>query len=241
MKRLLAGGLGSIYQLGRVFRAGEVGARHEPEFTMLEWYRAFAGATDVMADTERLVASVARAVTGGTVLPGLGGTGAIDVAPPWERLTIRDAFARYASLDADALDDERFFLTLTESIEPKLGVERPIFLTEWPARMASLARLCPHDPTVAERFEAFVGGVELCNGFGELTDPAEQRERLLRDQATRSAMGKEVYPVDERFLSALAEGMPPSGGNALGVDRLVMLVTGATEIRDVLAFAQDEL
>ena len=241
MKRLLVGGLQRIVQIGRVFRAGEVGARHQPEFTMLEWYRAFAGAANVMRDTEELVASVAQTVLGSTVIPGLGGAAAIDVAAPWHRLTIREAFRQCAGLDADALDDERFYRTLTETIEPKLGFPKPVFLTEWPARMASLARLCPHDATVAERFEAFVGGVELSNGFGELTDPSEQRARLFHDQEARRATGKAVYPIDERFLSALGEGMPPSGGNALGVDRLVMLVTGASDIREVLAFAEDEL
>jgi lysyl-tRNA synthetase class 2 len=124
---------------------------------------------------------------------------------------------------------------LSERVEPQLGRGRPTFLTGWPASMASLARLDPQDPSVAERVEAFVDGMELSNGFSELIDAREQRARLLRDQAARAAEGKAVYPVDERFLGALAEGIPPSGGNALGVDRLVMLVLGARHIDDVVA------
>jgi lysyl-tRNA synthetase class 2 len=237
MKRLLAGGLSRIYQTCRCFRRNESGARHQPEFTMLEWYRALAGSSEVMADTEQMVASVAESVLGTTRI------GTLDLAPPWERLTVEEAFARHAGIAMrDVLGDEdRFFLVLAETIEPKLGIERPVFLVEWPSTMASLARLLPDRPDRADRFEAFVSGVELCNGFGELVDPIEQRARLERDRAARGARGMPVYPLDERFLSALEEGIPPSGGNALGVDRLVMLLTGEGDIDDVIAFSDRRL
>ena len=235
MKRLLAAGHARIFQLCKCFRRGELGALHEPEFTMLEWYRAFAGSNDVMADTELLVEHVARAVSGSTLVPALGRQ--VDVRAPWERLTVRDALRKYAGLALDEVvrDEERFFRALVEKVEPELGRERPIWLVGWPASMASLARLDPSDPSVADRFEAYVAGLELCNGFGELVDAREQRARLERDQRARSATGKPIYPIDERFLAALEEGIPPSGGNALGVDRLVMLVLGAVHIEDIVA------
>ncbi|MET0386946.1 MAG: amino acid--tRNA ligase-related protein, partial [Polyangiales bacterium] len=120
-------------------------------------------------------------------------------------------------------------------IEPKLGRGRATFLTSYPAPMASLARLSPSDPRFAERFEAYLDGVELCNGFSELVDPSEQRTRFERDQETREKLGRSVYPIDERFMAALSEGIPPSGGNALGFDRLLMLLTGAKHIDEVVA------
>lgn len=236
MKRLLGTGLLGCYQLGKAFRRGERGRLHEPEFTMLEWYRSFAGEEAMMDDTERLVAHAAHVVTGGTVLPGIAHE--VDVRTPWERVTVADAFRHYAGIDLASVvhDDDRFYRTLIEKVEPELGRGRPTFLTRYPARMASLARICPDDPRYAERFEAYVDGVELCNGFGELTDAAEQRKRFEHDRALRTKLGRSVYPIDERFLASLADGIPPSAGNALGVDRLVMLVTGAKAIDEVVAF-----
>jgi lysyl-tRNA synthetase class 2 len=242
MKRLLAAGLPRIYQITKCFRKGEVGERHQPEFTMLEWYRAFSGMHEVMRDTEELVAHVARQVHGGSsVIPGIEQP--VDVTPPWERLTLDDAFQRYAGVTVSQVihDEERFFRLLGEQVEPRLGRGRPVFVTGWPARLASLARLDPADPTVAERFEAFVDGMELCNGFTELIDPVEQRQRFWRDQQERARLNKPVYPIDERFLGALEEAIPPSGGNALGLDRLVMLVLGASRIEDVVAFGQSRI
>ena len=236
MKRLLAGGLPRIYQLGCAFRRGEQGKHHEPSFRMLEWYRAFHGSADLMVDTEELVAAVARTLHKGSMVLDVDGT-SVNLAPPWERLTLEQAFSRYAGVSAEALahDEDVFFRVLVEQVEPQLGRLRPVFLLGYPASMASLARLDPRNPKVADRFEAYIAGVELCNGFGELIDPAEQRERLTRDQAARRARDLPVYPIDERFLGALEEGMPPAGGNALGVDRLVMLLLGADSIADVVA------
>ncbi len=246
MKRLLAGGLERIYQLCKCFRNDELGERHQPEFTMLEWYRAFSGVEAMMADTEQLVAQLARALreTPDDAPAELHTAfGVVDVTPPWPRLSVRDAMARFAGVAFDdvAPDEDRFFRLLVERVEPALGELGAVFLTEYPASMASLARKKPEDPQVAERFEAYVAGIELCNGFGELTDPGEQRARLEQDQRERRARGFPVYPLDERFLSALEQGMPPSGGNALGFDRLVMLALGAPHIEDVLAIPGSRL
>jgi elongation factor P--(R)-beta-lysine ligase len=167
----------------------------------------------------------------------------VDIGAPFERLSVAAAFERYAGIDearalAMAKDDEdRFFRLLVERVEPKIARSaRPVFLVGYPATQASLARISPADPRVCERFELYVGGVELCNGFGELTDPDEQRRRLERDRAERARLGKPVYPIDERFLAALSEGMPRSAGNALGVDRLLALCLGERTIGDVMGF-----
>lgn len=238
MKRLLVAGLPRIYQISKCFRRGELGAHHEPEFTMLEWYRADAGAADVIRDTEELVAFVCAEIRGSHELPS-----GVNVTPPWARLSVAEAFERFARVAVhDVLpDEERFYRLLVDAVEPRLPELGPVFLERWPASMASLARLCEDDPRWAERFEAYVGGLELCNGFDELTDPREQRARFAADQRIREERGLEVVPLDERFLEALERGLPPSGGNALGVDRLVMLVTGAERIEDVLAFPQSRL
>jgi lysyl-tRNA synthetase class 2 len=241
MKRLVAGGVPRCFQLARCFRQGEIGHRHNPEFTMLEWYRAFAGVDDVMADTEELVRAVVREVAGTTSIEV--GDRAVDLGGPFERLSVGAAFERYAKIPADEAialatrDEERFFRVLVDDVEPGLAAApRPVFLLDYPAPLASLARLREGDPRVAERFELYVGGIELCNGFGELTDAAEQRARLARDQEARRAARKPVYPIDERFLAALEEGLPPCAGNALGVDRLIMVAIGADAIGTVQAF-----
>ncbi|HKU38155.1 MAG TPA: EF-P lysine aminoacylase EpmA [Polyangiales bacterium] len=236
MKRALATTLPGVYQIGKAFRRGERGKLHEPEFTMLEWYRTFEDDERIQRDTEELVAHVAKAVTGSTKLPGISKP--VDVAPPWERLSVEAALQRYAGLSLESVvnDEEKFYRVLVEKIEPELGRGRPTFLTHYPARFASLARLAPNDPRFAERFEAYVDGVELCNGFSELIDPVEQRKRLEQDQETREKLGWTVYPIDAKFLAALEDGVPPSGGNALGFDRLVMAIVGASQIDEVLAF-----
>ena len=163
-------------------------------------------------------------------------------------MTVCDAFALFAgwspteTLRRPRSDEDRYFLCSSTSVEPALArLDHAVFLMEYPASQASLARKKPGIPEVAERFELYAAGVELCNGFGELTDPTEQRARFRADQATRRARGLPVYPVDERFLEALERGLPPCAGNALGVDRLVALACGTTSIREVMAFADDEL
>lgn len=241
MKRLLAGGVPRCFQITHCFRGGERGDRHEPEFAMLEWYRTFASVDDVIDDTERLVRTIAQELSGATALDVAGTR--VDLLAPFDRLAVADAFALHAGTTSDealalaASDEERFFRLLVERVEPALArAPRPVFLVDWPAPMASLARLSPRDPRVAERFELYVAGVELCNGFGELVDPVEQRQRFERDRAERSRRGLPAYPIDERFLAALEEGIPPSAGNALGLDRLVATCLGAPRIGDVMPF-----
>lgn len=231
LKRLLVGGARRIYSLGKVFRKEELGRLHEPEFTMLEWYRAYDDAEGVMRDTEALVELLARELKGDAKIGG------VDVSAPWERLRVDEAFERYAGMSVfDALRDEaRYHQLMAEAIEPQLGKERPVFLTHYPIEMASLAAPDSSDPRFAMRFEAYIDGVEICNGFGELTDPDEQRARHERDRAIRAREGLAQPPLDEPFLRALEEGMPPSGGNALGFDRVVMLLLGAESIGDVIA------
>lgn len=230
MKRLLCAGAERIFQLCKSFRSDEHGSHHEREFTMLEWYRTNAGSEEVMRDTEALVLEVAYA---------LGTSNGAILERPWHRMTVAEAFERHASFVPDASNEDLYFRTWAEHVQPNLGYERPVFVTHWPASMASLATLNPDGS--ADRFEAFYRGVELCNGFGELTDPLEQRRRFEQDRATRRRSGLPVYPVDERFLDALEEGMPQSGGNALGVDRLLMLLTGAESIQAVMAFPEERL
>ncbi len=248
MKRLLADQSPPIFQLCKTFRNGEVSGHHNPEFTMLELYRPNADYHAIMDDVEGALAAAERAVTGKAGVFG---------QRPWERLTVRDAVLRHTGIDlrahaggaslkkaaqaqgvhvgeSEAFDDVFFHLFL-ERVEPKLGYGRPTFLIEYPASMASLSRLKPSDPTVAERVELYVNGVELANGFSELTDAVEQRRRLTEEQGLRRAQGRPAYPLDERFLEALGR-MPPSGGIAVGVDRVLMLLVGADSIADVLLF-----
>jgi elongation factor P--(R)-beta-lysine ligase len=240
MKRLLADGYGRIFQVTRAFRAGELGERHNPEFSILEFYRANAGVDDVMRDTEQLVA---RVTAGRVRLAGRE----VTTAPPFARITVCEAFARWAGLaEKETLrlaenDEDAYFRLLVDRVEPALtALDHAVFLTDYPATQASLAKKKPSDPRLAERFECYVAGVELCNGFGELTDPVEQRARFEADQEARRARGMAVYPIDEKLLAALA-GVPPSAGNAVGLDRLIALACGTTEIARVMAFTSEEL
>ena len=236
MKRMLAAGYPRIYQLGPCFRRGERGDRHNPEYTMLEWYRAHADYTDILADAKALVAHVAMAVHGSTDIRYQGAP--IQLMPAWERITVREAFLRFAGWDpVAAFDPARFDLDLVEKVEPQLPAHAPVVLTDYPAEAAALAKCKPTVPPVAERWELYIGGLELANAYTELTDAAEQRRRFEECAAKRRELGKEVYPLDEDFLKALAS-MPPSGGIALGVDRLVMLMADAATLAGVMAFRE---
>ncbi len=237
MKRLLAGGLEKIFQLATVWRDEPDAPTHRREFTMLEWYRAWAGEQEIMADTEALVAQLALAVHGKPAIPWRGG--AIDVSTPWPRLSTEELFRTFAgvelleddlraacarlgieTVDADDWDDLYFRIWL-DVVEPRLPADRAVLVTRYPASQAALAVV---DGPWAKRFEAYAGGLELGNAFEELTDPVEQRRRFERDRRVPGP------PLPEAFLAALEDGMPPSGGIAMGVDRLVMLLADEPDI-----------
>jgi len=255
-KRLLAAGEEKIFTFARVFRNRERGPLHHPEFTLLEWYRANDSYERLMADCAALLALAAAAGT--RELAWRGRT--CDPACEPERVTVAEAFSRFAGLDlmttlstgvpdrdrlaaavagagirvaADDTWSDLFSRVLVERIEPRLGLGRPTILCDYPLPEAALARPKTSDPRLAERFELYACGVELANGFGELTDPAEQRRRFEAQMAEKARLYGERYPVDEDFLAALAV-MPPASGIALGFDRLVMLATGAPAIEHVL-------
>lgn len=239
MKRLLARGHGKIFQICRCWRSSERGSRHLPEFTMLEWYRANSDYRDLMRDCEGLLAWVARSCISGETV-SYGGK-EIKMTEGASRITVRDAFALFASEDLeDAIHDGGFDEIMATRIEPALAQERPVILLDYPAGMAALARLKPDDPSVAERFELYAGGLELANGFSELIDPVEQQARFIEANHGRIKAGLPPLPLPAPFLDELS-AMPPSAGIALGIDRLVMLLGGAERIDEVVAFTPDEL
>jgi lysyl-tRNA synthetase class 2 len=237
-KRLLAAGVERLFEFARCFRHDECGPFHQPEFTLLEWYRCPAQVESVMADTEWLVHAVASALSGGQLVREQARSSS---EPPFERLTVREAFRRFAGIDDVASyareREDDYFQAWVDHVEPGMrGLLRPTFLLEFPLSQAALARPCPEAPEYAERFELFVHGVELCNGYGELTDPVEQRRRFEHDNARRRELGKPALPIDEGLLSALAE-LRPAAGNALGFDRLLALCLGTT-LDGVVPFAE---
>lgn len=234
MKRLLAAGHERIFQMGPCFRRGERGDRHHPEYTMLEWYRANADYNDILVDTKALVTRVAGELLGRTDLSYQGLD--ISLSPVWERITVAEAFKQFAGWDPSAkFDADRFDLDLVDKVEPQLPQNVPVILTDYPAEAAALARRKPGSPNVAERWELFVGGLELANAYSELNDPVEQRARFEECARQRKKLGKVVYPLDEEFLAVIAN-LPPSGGIALGVDRLLMVLTDSASLDDVLPF-----
>jgi lysyl-tRNA synthetase class 2 len=239
MKRLLAAGHSRIFQISRCFRAGERGSLHLPEFTLLEWYRSGIDYLDLMEECEALIQGAARSLGMGESLRYRGRE--IDLRSPWTRVSVAEAFAATTALSPlSALEAECFEQVMAEEIEPRLGTERATFLYDYPARLAALARLKKADRGLAERFEIYIGGMELANGFSELTDPQEQRSRFESDREKRRAAGKEAYPMPERFLNDL-EHMPEAAGIALGMDRLTMLLADVPRIDDVVSFTPEEL
>ncbi len=244
MKKLLAGGAGPIFQLARVWRDEPASDTHAAEFTMLEWYRPGATLDDLIEEVMALLRTI--------LPPTVRWRGSEAALAEYERLTVAEAFQRFTGADvlataedASALArqagvrlregeswEDLFFRLLLARIEPQLGRGRPSFLTHWPLAQAALARRDPEEPRVAERFELYCCGLELGNAFVELTDPAEQRARFLKDRARRLAAGGGDWPMDEAFLAAVGE-MPECAGIAMGFDRLVMLATGAPRIGDV--------
>lgn len=253
MKKLMVGGIEKLYQICHVFRNAEGSKRHRPEFTMIEWYRTNADYTDIMDDCEGLLRACMKAVS----VDSMHYRGHdCDPFQEFERLSVCDAFHKYADINLenylndtegfrgklnalglhtaedDAWDD-LFFRVMDEYIEPKLGMERPTFLYDYPLSMASLSKPKQSDPRFAERFELYVCGMELANAFSELTDAKIQQERFVAEMDLKEKIYGERYPIDNDFIEALEHGLPESGGIALGIDRLVMLLTGAEDINDV--------
>ncbi|MBM4443760.1 MAG: EF-P lysine aminoacylase GenX [Chloroflexi bacterium] len=237
MKRLLAGGYGSMFQICHCFRKGERGSLHNPEFTMLEWYRHGANYLGIIEDTERLVLHVAASLGLGTTVGYRGRE--IALTPPWPRVTVRQAFLSAAGWDPVSHPDEgRFDADLVDRVMPALPADRPAVLADYPAAGAAMARLKAGDPLVAERAEVFIGGLELANAYSELTDAAELEGRFRAEMERRRAEGGPDLPMPRRFLDATAS-LPVCGGIALGVDRLVMLFCDAASIDEVMAFPRD--
>ena len=235
MKRLLAAGYEKIFQICHCWRAGERGKRHLPEYTMLEWYRSNTDYRQLMDDCEALLAFLCP----GGVLSWQGKT--LDLSPPWPRLTVRDAFARFGTLPLDeAVAKDHFDEIMALEVEPQLATDRPIFLVDYPIQHAALSRAKDSDPTLAERFELYIHGMELANAFSELTDPHQQRLRFLADEEQRQAAGKIPYPVPEPFLCDLFT-MPAAAGIALGIDRLLMLLCDVGSIDEVVPFPPEIL
>ncbi len=256
LKRLIVGGFDRVYELGRIFRNEGISTRHNPEFTMLESYEAYADYNDVMSMLEEMVSEVARQVLG-TDEAEFGDT-IIEFKPPWPRLELRQAVMEYSGIDfvqhptAASLrarmrelelevDPQKNWARLVDElistfVEP--NIMQPTFILDYPVSMSPLAKAKPDSDRVVERFEAFAGGMEIANAFTELNDPLEQRKRFLEQQKERRAEDEVAEAIDEDFLLALEYGMPPTGGLGVGIDRLVMLLTNQQSIRNVILFPQ---
>jgi len=256
LKRLIIGGLDKVYELGRIFRNEGISTKHNPEFTTLESYEAYADYNDVMNMLQEMVSTVSQQVLGTNKVKF--GDNTLSFKPPWQRLTLRQAIEKHSGIDfekypdADSLRAEMLRLKMevdpqkdrgrlideliSTFVEPNL--QQPTFLLDYPVEMSPLAKSKPDDKCLVERFEAFAGGMEIANAFTELNDPIEQRERFLQQQKQRQPEGEPVESVDEDFLLALEYGMPPTGGLGVGIDRLVMLLTGQQSIREVILFPQ---
>jgi lysyl-tRNA synthetase class 2 len=256
LKRLIIGGLDKVYELGRIFRNEGISTKHNPEFTMLESYEAYADYNDVMKMLEEMVAEVSRQVLGADQIEFNSNT--LNLKPPWARLSLREAIIKYSGIDftkypdADSLRAE--MLKLKMEVDPQKdrgrlvdelistfvepNIMQPTFVLDYPVEMSPLAKTKPDDDRLVERFEAFAGGMEIANAFTELNDPEEQRRRFQQQQKGRRVKGEVTETIDEDFLLALEYGMPPAGGLGVGIDRLVMLLTNQQSIREVILFPQ---
>lgn len=265
LKKLIAGGLGSCFEITKSFRNDEgISSSHNHEFTILEWYHVEGDYTDVMSDFEALMMAILQQVSQQLQKTNLTYQGkSYDLSAPWERISVTDAFLRYAGITEDELLDqtqlpeiaraqdltgeaevsweEAFHLILLNMVEPHLGQKKPTILYDYPASLAALAKRKNTDTRFAERFEVYLAGLELGNAFSELLDSSEQRARFESELSERQRLGKTPYELDEDYLMALEAGLPPTGGIAVGVDRLVMLFADTSDIQDVLAFPIGEL
>lgn len=238
MKRLLSAGYQKIFQIAHCFRRDERGRHHNPEFSMLEWYRANADYIQIIADTENLVVFLAQLLGYGSSLDYQGKT--VDLSLPWPRISVREAYTQWAGWDPFInFDGQRFDDDLGEKVIPHFPENRPVVIMDYPRECAALARLKPGQSAVAERAEVFIGGLEIANAYSELNDPVEQRQRFRDEMGIMRKAGKPcVWP--EKFVAAI-ETMPECGGIAVGVDRLVMLLSDAASIDEVIAFPSDVL
>jgi lysyl-tRNA synthetase class 2 len=253
LKRLVIGGLDRVYEIGRVFRNEGVSRKHNPEFTMMECYQAYADYRDMMALTQALVQEIATRVLGTTRIEYAGH--ALELAGEWRRVTMRDAIADATGIDVlahadlaslrEAVRAKGFELdapswgrlvdeVFSAHVEPTLV--QPTFVTDYPVELSPLAKRSPADSRLVERFEAFLAGMEIANAFSELNDPDDQRERLLASRRALEAGDDEAHPLDEDYLRALEIGLPPTGGLGMGVDRLAMILCGAPNLREVITF-----
>jgi lysyl-tRNA synthetase class 2 len=254
LKRLLVGGMERVFELNRNFRNEGISVRHNPEFTMLEFYQAYATYDDLMKLTEELFTTIAKEVSGGLKITS--GGQAIDLTPPWRRLPLADAVAEFAGAARSQVGDPRALRALADAkglkLEPglahgKLLIEvfeklvepnliQPTFVMDYPLEVSPLARKNEKNPALVDRFELYIGGRELANAFSELNDPTDQRERFEEQAAARKAGDEEAHAVDDDYVRALEYGMPPAGGEGIGIDRLIMLFTDSPSIRDVILF-----
>jgi lysyl-tRNA synthetase, class II len=251
LKRLIVGGIDRVYELGKDFRNEGVSHKHNPEFTMLEWYEAYADYRKTAHDLELLVAEVAERVLGTTAIER-GGV-EIDLAPPWRRVPLREAILERTGIDISEHPTREALAAamgtepdpaegwgklvdglLSKSVEPELV--QPTFVLDYPVELSPFAKAHRSEEGLVERWEAFVGGVEIANSFSELNDPDEQRRRFEQQRAEIERGDEEAQPTDEAFVEALEQGMPPTGGVGLGIDRLVMILTGASSLREVILF-----
>jgi lysyl-tRNA synthetase class 2 len=239
MKRLLAAGFPLIFQISKCFRAGERGNLHLPEFTMLEWYVTKFDYLQLMSQCEEMIFAVAANMD--IARHCTFRNKKIDLTPPWEKITVQEAFEKYASVTLEeALNKNKFDQIIVDYIEPYLGVNRPTFLYDYPAKLAALAKLKDGNTNVAERFELYIGGMEIANGFSELNDTEEQRRRFEQALQLRTQKNWTQYSMPEKFLQAL-QTMPESAGIALGIDRLAMIFAHALQIDDIISFTPEIL
>lgn len=239
MKRLLAAGFPLIFQISKCFRAGERGNLHLPEFTMLEWYVTKFDYLQLMSQCEKMIFAVAANMD--IARHCIFRNKKIDLTPPWEKITVQEAFEKYASVTLEeALNKNKFDQIIVDYIEPYLGVNRPTFLYDYPAKLAALAKLKDGNTNVAERFELYIGGMEIANGFSELNDTEEQRRRFEQASQLRAQKNWPQYSMPEKFLQAL-QTMPEAAGIALGIDRLLMILANTCQIDDVVAFTPEML
>lgn len=265
MKKLVVAGLTKVFQLGKSFRNHEgLSSFHNPEFTILEWYRSQANYTDIMTDCEQLMTHLIKMIRGGDGEELIYQNRKLEMSLPWLRISVSAAFQKYAEIGQQTLLDEDLLRAAAtkkgyaqaqtatweevynqiflNEIEPALAqLNRPIFVTDYPLSQAALSKKKTDDPRFAERFELYLGGIELANAFTELTDPIENEQRAQADMRERSRLGKPTYQFDEDYIQALEIGLPPTGGIALGVDRLIMLLADVKSIQETMFFPMEDL